>query len=180
MKQWLAAIRMLSAEVRQWHAVIGHSLGGFATAASTRADLPHYGLPVQADRLVLIAAPDRSETMMRMVAGYLRVPTSVIKRTEKLLSEWIDADFTGFSTAESVAAFPGEVLAIHASDDQRVPLAHLEAIRAAAPDKDFIIKEGLGHRRILEDESVHESIVEFLQESVWLPERARPIDRAVM
>ncbi|MDX1455436.1 MAG: alpha/beta fold hydrolase [Gammaproteobacteria bacterium] len=179
MKQWLVAIRMLSAGVPKWHAVLGHSLGGFAAAASTREDLPHYGTPVKAGKLVLIAPPDRSSTMLRMVAGHLQAPERIIERTASLLSEWIDADFNSFSTAENVANFDGKALVIHDRDDNRVPFAHFEAIREAAPEQDFIATASLGHRRILDNARVQASIVEFLDEAIQVrgarPDAARQL-----
>lgn len=165
MREWMTALRQLSVRAGEWHAVIGHSLGGFAAAASTRTDLPQYGPSVKAERLVLIAPPDRSGAMLDLFGNVLRIPSSVRFRAANELSRIVQADFEDFSTAEAVANFPGEALVFHDREDQRVPFSHFENIRRLAPDRQFVVTEGLGHRRILSDTRVLEQIGEFLDES---------------
>lgn len=164
MRDWMTFLRDLSRNNGPWHAVVGHSLGGFAAAAAVRRDLRQYGDPVETDRLVLIAPPNGSLDMLHIFGDILHVPPSIRLRTEWELSRIIKADFAAFSTAQALAGFAGEALVLHDRDDQRVPFTHFETIRRTAPSQQFHVTEGLGHRRILADSRVLDRISEFLDD----------------
>lgn len=162
MRDWMTFLRDLSRSNGPWHAVIGHSLGGFAAAAAVRRDLRQYGAPVETERLVLIAPPNGSLDMLHIFGDILHVPPSIRLRTEWELSRIIEADFAAFYTAQALAGFAGEALVLHDRDDQRVPFSHFETIRRAAATQQFHVSEGLGHRRILADAGVLDRISDFL------------------
>lgn len=165
MREWQSLVRGLSAGRGAWHALIGHSLGAFALAAATRSDLPQYGPAVRAERLVLLAGPDRSTDMLGLFGELLAIPPRVREGMRRRLSALIQAEFADFSLARDVAEFGGRVLLVHDVHDRRVPFETLERVRRAAPHQRYLATAGLGHRRLLEDREVLETLTAFLQGS---------------
>ncbi|MBT3219065.1 MAG: hypothetical protein HN348_08240, partial [Proteobacteria bacterium] len=53
-------------------------------------------------------------------------------------------------------------LIVHDEDDRSSPLAHAIEVAEAWPGSELMITSGLGHRRILKDESVIGRVVAFL------------------
>lgn len=158
MREWLSSIRRLSAEHGPWHAVVAHSLGAFCTAMSVREDIPMYGEPLHAERLVLIAPPESSMQMLRLFSEALAIRRGVRDRMERIFDGILGSRFAEYSVGRALQAYQGRALVIHDRNDKRVPFESLEIARGKAPAHEYLVTRGLGHRRILEDENVRAAI----------------------
>jgi fermentation-respiration switch protein FrsA (DUF1100 family) len=56
------------------------------------------------------------------------------------------------------------LLLVHDEDDKEVYLKHAEALKELYPSAKLLVTKGLGHTRILKDESVIENCVTFVRE----------------
>ena len=56
----------------------------------------------------------------------------------------------------------GPVMVVHDKFDKMVPIERIEDIKRFTEKPEFLITEGLGHNRILKDESVINKIKDFI------------------
>ena len=137
------------------HSVIAHSMGGSAAAfALSRTQL--------ARSLVLIAAPDAPRDYTRMFAHVF----GISERTRAAMQRRIEARegllMQQFDAASSGPRVTVPTLVAHDHDDSANPFAAAERFLQHLPQAELLATEGLGHRRILNDATVHARITAFL------------------
>lgn len=138
--------------------VITHSFGGAAMLYSAMN-----GLPVR--RLVNIASPSIGDeilkTFLRAINGSWtsaeRFKRYVIKRTGKQFDE-----FTALYAVQHLPK-PIDLLVINDEDDKDVVFRSAEELLKVYPSAVLYRTKGLGHTRILKDESVIARAVDFVQ-----------------
>jgi pimeloyl-ACP methyl ester carboxylesterase len=139
------------------HAVVGHSLGGAGAAISIE-------LGLAARRLVMIGSPSRPSRFIADYATRIGLPDAA--RCE--LERWFDAHAgrpAGQLDPVSLQ-LPGDVaaLVIHDREDDVIPVSEAALLEQAWPGARFRYTTGLGHRELLADSGVIESIAEFIAE----------------
>jgi pimeloyl-ACP methyl ester carboxylesterase len=137
------------------HAVVGHSLGGAGAAISIE-------LGLAARRLVMIGSPSRPSRFITDYAVRIGLPEAARRALEK----WFDAH-AGRPAVEldPVSLQFGrdvEVLVVHDRQDDVIPVAEAGLLEQAWPQASFLYTTGLGHRELLADHAVIESIAEFV------------------
>lgn len=143
-------------------AIIGHSFGGMATAAA----LHRHKLEVA--RVVLIAAPFSMEFIFQTFCDNMnltpkvreRLITTIVERFEKTRQVHV----FDFSPARLVDSLHIPVMVIHDRDDREVAYEQGVGYGDNLPNASFVSTQGLGHRRILNDESVIQAAVGFIAE----------------
>jgi pimeloyl-ACP methyl ester carboxylesterase len=149
-----------------FRAVVGHSMGGAATAVA----VARHGLRLEA--AVLIGSPARPSRFVRDFADALELPAPLeavllrrLKRRTGLTLSEIDA--------EALApALRGAALVIHDRADREVPYADAEALVRAWRGAELLTTAGLGHRRILRDRHVAAAAARFVAGALGHPLRA--------
>jgi pimeloyl-ACP methyl ester carboxylesterase len=157
--EFMAALETAIATFGPARGVVGHSLGGLAITVALLDGLT-------AERAVLIApAP---ETMAYTVdfAKALGFSEGVRRRFLRRLERRVGRPMTDFDVLPraretEVPALP-PMLVIHDRDDREVRFTGGEALAAAWPHAEFVLTEGLGHRRILKDPGVIDRVVDAL------------------
>lgn len=139
------------------HSVVGHSLGGTATAIAALDGLA-------AERLVLIAPmgdPIAYTADFARALGFgERIRTGFLRRLERRVGRRM-SEFDVPARAAGQEQLPPLVV-IHDRADKEVRYADGEAVAAAWPRAEMFGSEGLGHRRILRDPAIIASVVEYV------------------
>jgi pimeloyl-ACP methyl ester carboxylesterase len=147
--------------------VAGHSFGG-AVAVNTVAGVLPGVPPLQAGRLVLIAAPNSMAELLddfcRTVGLGGRSREAMVGCIERIAQCRLDA-FTG---SRQLAAANAPALVVHAPEDREVPAADARAYASAGSHVALHWAPGLGHRRILSDPGVVARIVSFARQPLAL------------
>src|SRR6266487_2376992 len=136
--------------------VIGHSLGGFASALAIERGL--------AARLAVFISPSANvNTYSAQFASLLGVRDPVMAsmrvRLERRLGfEWKHMDVPRFAPAMRIP-----LLVIHDRDDREVRWDDGAAIAAAWPGAQLVTTTGLGHHRIVSDGGVIQQVLGFLK-----------------
>lgn len=127
------------------------------------------GLPVKPQgaplpRLVLLSAPVSPREVARRFADLLRLPPqATIARFARYIKEYTGRDVDTFAIAAAGPQLGAEkVLLLHDEHDAIVPFQEGQQIAAAWPAAELRPTRGLGHNRILRDEQVVKSAVEFI------------------
>lgn len=137
------------------HAIIAHSLGCAATTLALREGLT-------AQRLVYIAPPLNPSDYVTRFGDILNISRPVLDRMrsrieERFLRKW--SDYALDATARTMTT---PLLVVHDTDDDDTYHAEGAALAEAWPGAKMITTTGLGHRRILRDDSVIEAATRFI------------------
>jgi pimeloyl-ACP methyl ester carboxylesterase len=154
------AINSIAKTVGPVEAVIGHSFGAGALARSLVTGL-------NVNKAVLISSPANLRWMADSFYSMLDLPP----RIQRGIEARINRDY-GESIWQEVSAdynlrgssIPG--LIFHDRGDRDIPFSQAERIDDAWPAARLIATDGLGHRRILRNQEVIDTCVEFIRSPV--------------
>jgi pimeloyl-ACP methyl ester carboxylesterase len=155
MVDFARTIRLVAAAVGGAHAVVGHSLGGAATALALADGLP-------ARRAALIAPAAHPDYFVRAFGAIVGLPARLRERLLARLRAELGELWAQAQVPTRVRALSVPALLLHDPADSDVPFEHAVEIAAAWPGSRLEPVEGLGHRRILKDAGVVERVVEFV------------------
>jgi pimeloyl-ACP methyl ester carboxylesterase len=153
--QMAEAIRSVAGEVGPVCGIVAHSLGGAAAAVALRD-----GLVVP--RVVLLAPAAEPTYFARRLAALLGLSE---ERTDGMLGRIrreIGGDWGGVSVPSFAPSMTADLLLMHDPQDRDVPWEHGESIALAWPGARLVPVGGLGHRNILKNQDVIETVVAFL------------------
>ncbi len=138
------------------HAIIGHSMGGMAAAASRR-------LGTRAARWVVLGAPKSPEGAVDYMQRLLALSPEVVSRLQRQLGRRWNTAWSDVIGGEIFRAGDAPLLVVHDRHDDEVPFAHAEVIAKAWGDATLLETAGLGHRKILWDPAVVTRVVDFVR-----------------
>jgi pimeloyl-ACP methyl ester carboxylesterase len=137
------------------HGVIGHSVGGAASAMA-------YALSPFAERMVLIGSPRGPRRFFDGFVRYLELDGATTHATEHRLAERYGLSLDDIDATSFGPFVRADVLVIHDVEDREVPFEHGEVLAGALPRAHLLETRGLGHRRILRDPGVIQAATRFV------------------
>ena len=155
MVEFRDSLRAVAGHFGEPHAIVGHSLGGAASALVVSEGL-------HTNRLVLIAASAHPSRYLGNFLDWLEFPhhlrARVVEHFEKTLGfAWDRLDIEAIGPLVNVPA-----LVIHDRADREVPYSEGADAARLIPNAQLVTVESCGHRRILRDDGVVEQIAVFL------------------
>jgi pimeloyl-ACP methyl ester carboxylesterase len=127
------------------HAVIAHSLGGTAAALAHAR-----GLPLQ--KMVLVNPPSDMDGYSRRFARWHWIPEPVRRSMQAAIEERYGVRWEELELSRLAPRLRAQALVIHDRADRAVPW----------PGARFLGMQGVGRRRILEDEGVTRAAADFI------------------
>ena len=153
--EFARTVQYVSDTLGPFHAVIGHSLGGAATAFALSRGL-------SATRAVLIAAPADAEMETRRFARFLRIPEGVRAQMQHTIEQQEGVKMSELRARAVAPRIDTPALLIHDQQDREVsPDCALE-YAAGWRDSRLFTTRGLGHVRILRDAGVIAEVIRFI------------------
>jgi pimeloyl-ACP methyl ester carboxylesterase len=153
--EWADACFAVADALGPIDAVVAHSAGcGPSGMAVTE------GLAV--DRIVLVAPALRSGNRWLRVAERTGVAPDVAAEAQARYERRIGPARAAFRLADALPTIDADVLLVHSTDDERMPVSDTEAALAACPRAELFVVDGPNHRRSARDPQVVARIVEFL------------------
>jgi pimeloyl-ACP methyl ester carboxylesterase len=148
----LAAVARDYGEVR---AIVSHSLGGPAAAIAIAR-----GLPVE--RVVLVSPPSDLVGYSRRFARWFAIPERVRRAMQAAIEERFGVRWADLELARVAPRLRAEALVIHDRADAKVPWRQGAAVARHWPGARLMSTHGLGHGRILEDDTVARAAADFV------------------
>lgn len=148
-------VRQLAEELGGVYAIIAHSLGGAATTFA----LAH-GMHVE--RAVFISPPADPREYLNAFASALAIDGRLRDRVKLHIERRIGVPMETMQVTAIAPSMQLPLMVIHDEDDKEVPVAVGRSIATAWPSAELVITRGLGHQRILRDESVRDVAVRFV------------------
>jgi pimeloyl-ACP methyl ester carboxylesterase len=138
------------------HAFIGHSLGAAAAglALATRK--------VQFDKVVLVSPPADLVGYSRRFARWHWMPEPVRHAMQSAIEERYGVLWENLEVARLAPRLSTPALVIHDRDDRWVPWTQGAQVARIWPGARLLSTDGLGHGRILGDESVTRAAADFI------------------
>lgn len=155
MVEFRDSLRAVASHFGETHAIVGHSLGGAASALAVSEGL-------RAQRLVLIAPSAHPRRYVNLFLDWLDFPHAlrerVVRHFEKTLGfAWTRLDVEAFGPQIDVPT-----LILHGRDDRDVPWEEGAAAARFIRGAQLVTVEAVGHRRILRDAGVIERVANFI------------------
>lgn len=142
-------------------AVVGHSFGGAVAVNAVTGSIRRFRR-VQADRLVLISAPNSMPAYFaefgRLLSLGARAQTALFDHVERIAGRPLE-QFVG---AAQLAEVEIPTLIVHAPDDKEVSAEDARAYAAAGRHVRLVWAPGLGHRRIVAGPGVLAELAGFV------------------
>jgi pimeloyl-ACP methyl ester carboxylesterase len=144
-----------------WHhgevqAVIGHSLGGAAAAVALASG------KVRFDKAVLVSPPADLVGYSRRFARWYWIPEAVRKGMQRAIEERYGVRWEQLEVPRVAPRLTAQALVIHDRDDRMMPWIHGATVARHWPGARLVSTDGLGHRRILADETVTRAAADFI------------------
>src|SRR6185503_12718964 len=144
-----------------WHhgkveAVIAHSLGGAAAALALAWNKVHL------KKVVLVSPPSDLVGYSRRFARWYWMPEPVRKAMQKAIEERYGVLWEEIEVPRVAPRLNAQALVIHDRDDRLMPWTHGAKVARHWPNARLLSTDGLGHRRILADETVTRSAADFI------------------
>jgi pimeloyl-ACP methyl ester carboxylesterase len=137
------------------HAVIAHSLGAAAAGVALAR-----GLPVR--NAVLVSPPADVAGYSRRFARWHWIPEPVRRSMQAAIEERYGVRWEELEVERVAARINARALVIHDRDDPVVPWRHGQRVARAWPGARLLLTGGLGHGRILRDETVVRTAADFV------------------
>jgi pimeloyl-ACP methyl ester carboxylesterase len=140
------------------HAVIAHSLGGAAAAVSLASGKTAY------KKIVLVSPPSDLVGYSRRFARWYWMPEPVRKAMQNAIEERYGVRWEDLEVPRVAPRLSAQALVIHDRRDRLMPWSHGATVAQHWPGARLLSTEGLGHRRILADDSVTRAAADFIDE----------------
>lgn len=140
------------------HGVVGHSMGGVVVGL-----LPLYmTLP---KKVAIISSPSRIQGVFDRFHDQIRLQNKAREIFIRRIERKTGVNLENGSLYKNDLSLTSDALIIHDIGDREIPFSDFQDLQNSWSRAQFVATEGLGHRRILRDESVGHQIAQFLRAS---------------
>lgn len=152
----LRALQHLERFVGPPSAVVAHSFGAAATLLAV-------GSGLACERIVLLAPVARLKPYVERFTLALGMSEARQRAFIERAEAWLEAPFADFEPLRFTPSLSVPVLVLHSRDDREVELSEGELLAATwGAGAQLVVKDGLGHRRLLRDSGCIDAAVQFL------------------
>ncbi len=149
------ALLEAAGEVRNLHAVVGHSMGGASMLFAMIEGLA-------APRAVSIAAASNMRGVLDRYTEVLALPDSAARHFIEGYEQVVGRSADELDISLLGHALDSQGLIVHDRDDREVPFAESQRIAEVWRGASRLITEGLGHNSVLRDPDVVSTITDFI------------------
>lgn len=156
---WADSVRAVMKQIGPVECIVAHSFGGAAVTVASK-------LGLETQKLVLVAPIHDISSVADNFATHLHIPLEIVKEMRTYTWEQNKTHFAKYGTNWRdivISDFHVPTLLFHDKEDKEIGIEHSEQICEMWPWARLVPTEGLGHRKILDDEGVAEGMLAFVQ-----------------
>lgn len=155
MTEFIASILELEKLYGPFDFIVGHSLGGMSTLNAIKQ-----GLKVK--KAVILGSGDSVNDILFDFVNKLKLKNTIAIKMRESFEKEHQMDMESFSAYIAAKDVNVPVLVIHDKQDEDVPYSASENIHKHLDNSELLLTENLGHRKILGDKEVINTIVKFI------------------
>ncbi len=156
MLDFVDALEEVDLRFGPFYNAIGHSLGGMALFNNLNRN-------AQYDKIVLMGSPANIRNVVSDFIDNLKMNKAVTNNLIKVIEQRFDINVKE-SSSDYICQYHNPMgLIIHDEDDQDVPIKNAKQLHKKWKKSKLIVSKGLGHRRILMDADLQQSIYDFFK-----------------
>lgn len=139
---------------QEFYAVIAHSLGAAVTGEAL-------SLGLRAHKVVLVSPPRRYQDAVDAIVNQIGFDAQDKLELISALHD-LGVDPAAIDLTQAVSKLTQTGLIFHSDDDRVIPIQAAESVAAAWAGSRMVRLSGLGHRRLLSDPLLNQTVVDFL------------------
>lgn len=155
MLEFIESVLEIEKKYGPFEFAVGHSLGGMSILNAIKQ-----GLKVK--KAVVIGSGNSVINIVNTFVEKIGLPNKVAVIMRNNFEKKYHFEMESFSAYEAAKEVHVPVLVIHDADDEDIPVAEAYHLAENLINKEILITNNLGHRKILGDATVLHKIVEFL------------------
>ncbi len=156
MTEFISAIKEIDTRYGPFDAAIGHSLGGMALLNSVKNGL-------KINSLTVIGSGDIINDIITDFIHKLKLPKKYVPKLRDHFEKISNEPMDNYSAYHGAATTQIPTLVIHDEYDAEVPISCALHIHKHLRNGELIITRGLGHRKILGDETIIKNTITFIK-----------------
>lgn len=159
---WADSVQAVMKTLGKVECIVAHSFG---TAAVTVASK----LGLETKRLVFISPIADMSAVAHKVGKHLGIPMKIIDKMHAYTWKHNNKSFTKYGENWETllqSNFKVPTLIFHDIDDREIGIEHSKLLSKRWPWAKLVTTEGLGHRKILDNDAVAMQVLTFIQEKV--------------
>lgn len=141
-----------------FHTVVGHSMGGGATIYALAKGL-------RTQQIVSISGPSSFKHVSARFADFIGLSRSAKRRFLKAVQDHVGISFEEMDLAKQAENLEHRALIIHDRDDKEVLHCESDRISRMMPNATLYSTVGLGHRKIMRDSVIVDTVVNFIHQN---------------
>ncbi len=151
------ALVTVQKELGPLRALIGHSFGGGCSILAMDMGL-------QTEKFVTISSPSDYAQVVQGFLNFVKMSPMANRAFYKILTYKAQLQLTDLSISKMGAKLNIPILIVHDQNDKEVSFVNAINLHEAWSQSELLKTEGLGHRRILKDNTVIQKVVDFIYE----------------
>ena len=155
MPEFIASILEVEKQFGPFEFAIGHSLGGMAVLNAIKQNL-------KIKKAVIIGSGDRVQDIIDDFIKKLQLQPKIGMLLKNYFEKKNNTTMDSFSSYQAAKEVKMPVLIIHDENDDEIPVNAAFNIQKHLQHGKIVITKGLGHRKILGNKAVIESIKQYL------------------
>ncbi|UMB61520.1 alpha/beta hydrolase [Lutibacter sp. A80] len=156
MTEFIAASNYIEKKYGPFEYAIGHSLGGMTVLNNIKQ-----GLAIK--KAIVIGAGDIITDIFNVFVSKIELNQKIVPRMKRYFLNKFGEDVDNYSASLAAKEVKIPTLIIHDEEDKEVTVSCAHNIRQNTKQGELLITKGLGHTRILKDDFVVDSIIEFIK-----------------
>ena len=156
---WADSVQAAMQEIGHVECIVAHSFGAAAVTVASK-------LGLDTEKLVLVSPIHNIASVADKFAVHFGIPPDIVAKMRDYTWEQNKQHFSKYGTDWTDilhSAFHVPTLIFHDIQDSEIEIAHSRALCKLWPWATLITTNGLGHRRILDDENVEKDLISFLK-----------------
>ncbi|MBF03824.1 MAG: alpha/beta hydrolase [Flavobacterium sp.] len=157
MPEFIESILELEKKYGPFDYAVGHSLGSMSILNAIKEGL-------QIKKAVIIGSGDSVNDILKDFVSNLKLKPNIATKMRALFEKKYQIDMESYSAYIAAKKCPIPILIIHDVNDEDVPYTASENIHKNLKNSTLLLTEKLGHRKILGNEKVVETIIHFFKQ----------------
>lgn len=155
MPEFIASILEIDKQFGSFEFAIGHSLGGMSILNAIKE-----GLPIK--KAVIIGSGDIIQDILDEFVSKMELNPKTASMMKSHFEKKFGVEMESYSASFAAKSVQIPVLVIHDKNDSEIPVQAATSIKNNLKKGEILITEKLGHRKILGDKKVIETILTFI------------------